>query len=135
MADMLTFKVLTPTREVFSREVEAANLMAAGGEVGLLPGHAALLSELRPGEASFTADGKTEYFALSEGFLEVAGDQVTALVRSAEAGHEIDADRAEARRAERENELAKDDLAEHEMRVAELSLAKQMARLLVSGRG
>jgi F-type H+-transporting ATPase subunit epsilon len=130
----LLFRILTPAREVLAREVDAASLVAEGGEVGILPGHAPLLARLRPGEASFRDGSTTEWFALSDGFLEVNANVVTALVRTAEPAEEIDVARAEKRRAERDAELKRPGLDPDAASRAELSRAKQDARLLASRR-
>ena len=128
MADQLVFRILTPSREVLSRKVDSATVMAEDGEVGILPGHAPFLASMRPGVAHYAVDGSTHYFALSEGFLEVADDIVTALVTVAEPADELDLERAEERRRQREEELRQQDLKDFQMRAAEVSLEKQIAR-------
>jgi F-type H+-transporting ATPase subunit epsilon len=128
MADKLIFRILTPGREVLHREVESANLMADEGEVGILPGHAPLLARMRPGVAYYSEGGETHYFALSGGFLEVGDDIVTALVAVAEPADELDLERAEERRRLREEELKAQDLKDFQMRAAEVSIEKQVAR-------
>ena len=135
MADHLLLRILTPVREVFSGEVETVTLTALDGEIGVLPGHAPLLAQLRPGEASVRENGRVRYFALADGFVEVADDTVTALVRAAETAEEIDTVRAERRRLERERQLAETEASERRMREAEISLAKQLVRLHVARRG
>lgn len=129
MAETLRLRILTPSRQVLDREVDSANLMADGGEVGILPGHAPLLAAMRPGVAHYTAEGQTHFFALSDGFLEVADDIVTALVTVAEPADEIDLERAEERRRQREEELRAEDLRDLQMRAAEISIEKQVARV------
>ena len=104
---------------------------ATEGEMGILPGHAALLAELRPGPASLETGSKVEHFVLGEGFVEVSDDTVTALVLSAEAASEIDVERANTRRAELEKELHRTSITEEEARRAEASLEKQQARIQV----
>lgn len=132
-SNKLLFRILAPHGEVIAKEVDAATLMASEGEVGILPGHAAFLAALRAGEASCRVGEDVRYFALSDGFLEVADDVVTALVRSAEPAHEIDLERAERRRREREDELEK-ELSDRHQRHAEASLEKQVIRIQVAGR-
>ena len=133
MTGKLHFRILTPTREVLSRQVDYATLTAAEGEVGILPGHAALLAALKPGEAWFRDGAETGYFALSDGFLEVSNDVVTALVRSAEPSHEMDVVRAERKRAEAEARL-KEELDERELEMALASVEKQVVRIQVARR-
>jgi F-type H+-transporting ATPase subunit epsilon len=128
MAEKLTFRILTPSRQVLDRQVDAAHVMAAEGEVGILPGHAPLLASMRPGVAYYQDGEETHFFALSDGFLEVSDDVVTALVTVAEPADEIDLERAEERRRQREAELREQDLKDFQMRSAEVSLEKQVAR-------
>ena len=129
----LHLRILLPSREAISRPIDAVNLTAAEGEVGILPGHAALLAALKPGPASVKDGATTDKWALGEGFLEVHDDTVTVLVQTAERAADIDVERARRRRAEREAQLRADSLSELEMRRAELSLLKQLARLRAAG--
>ena len=129
----LTLRILLPSREAVSRHVDSVNLTATEGEVGILPGHAALLATLRPGPALIRDGASVEHWAIGDGFLEVRDDVVTALVQTAESRESIDVARAQKRKAEREAELKRQGLSEFEMKRAELSLAKQLARLKVAG--
>ena len=134
MDDELQLRILTPGREALAVPVDSVNLTASEGEVGILPGHAALLTALRPGPATVVTGGQTHHWALGGGFLEVADGRVTALVQSAESADQIDVERAEARRRAREEELKREQLSEFEMKVAEVSLEKQLTRIQVAGR-
>ena len=124
MANRLTLRILTPTREVLHREVDGCTLTALNGEIGILPGHAPLLAEMSPGVASFKDGVDVEWFALSSGFLEVNDDAVTALVQIAEPAYEIDAAAAEERRRAREEDVREDDLGPegHDRVIAELAM-------------
>ena len=141
MADKLTLKLLVPTRAAVSRAIDSVNLCATEGEVGILPGHAAFLTALRPGPATLRDGASVEYWALSEGVLEVHDDTAMVLVRAAERSDEIDVERAKRRMAEREAELKGAQLPEGErmsevaMLRAEASLAKQLVRLRVAALG
>jgi F-type H+-transporting ATPase subunit epsilon len=77
------------------------------GQVGILPGHAPLLSELRTGEVVYTRDGTKHYLAVSWGFAEVLSDRVIILVQTAERAEEIDLARA-AQALERAEERLKE---------------------------
>jgi F-type H+-transporting ATPase subunit epsilon len=130
----LRFRILTPSREVWSGDVDAVTVTAVDGAIGVLPGHAPLLAQLKPGEASTRAGTEEHWFALGEGVVEVADDRVTALVRSGERADEIDLARAEQRRLEREKELQDKEISERAYRHAEASLEKQVVRIRVAGR-
>ena len=128
----LHLRILLPGREAVSREVDSFNATTVEGEVGLLPGHAALLAALKPGPAWFKDGALIDRWALGEGFLEVHDDLVTVLVQTAEHSSEIDVERAQRRRDEVETRL-KALTSDIEMRKCELSLAKQIARLQTAG--
>ena len=66
----LTLRILLPSREAVSRHVDSVNLTATEGEVGILPGHAALLATLRPGPALIRDGASVEHWAIGDGFLE-----------------------------------------------------------------
>lgn len=131
----LTVRLLVPTRAAILREVDSVNLCATEGEVGILPGHAAFLTALKPGPATLRDGGAAEHWALSEGVLEVHDDTATVLVRAAERSDEIDVERAKRRMAEREAELKAEHASDVEILRAEASLAKQIVRLRVASMG
>ena len=79
MADQLQLEIATPEKQVLRQAVEYAHIPGKDGYMGILPGHAALLSELGEGELSFTVSGKTESFQISGGYVEVRDDHVRVL--------------------------------------------------------
>ncbi len=103
----LNVVVVTPQGEIFSESAEQVVLPGSEGDFGVLELHEKFLSPLRPGpmEIQF-ADGHSEWAALSDGFAEVAGDQVVVLVDECYKAHEIDLEHAQHTRAEAEQELA-----------------------------
>ena len=107
MAATFHVRLLTPEREVFAGQ--AQHLFARGslGYLGVLAGHAPLLTSLEPGVMSIrAADGRTEHFVVTGGFLEVSNDQATVLADAAEHASEIDAAAAERALAEARTMLA-----------------------------
>src|SRR6266700_442498 len=104
MADTFSLEVATPERLVFREAATEAQIPAKSGYIGILPGHAPLLTELGVGYASYVSEGRTFYFALHGGFIEVLPDKVRVLARTLEKADEIDVRRAEAafRRAQEE---------------------------------
>src|SRR5262249_15414362 len=75
------------------------------GDLGILPGHAPLITELRIGEISYTQGGSTYYLAVSWGFAEVLPDKVTILSDTAERPEDIDVQRAQNAKARAEETL------------------------------
>jgi F-type H+-transporting ATPase subunit epsilon len=101
----LQLEVVTPERKVVETEADEVQLPGAEGYLGVLPGHAALITLLKPGVLSYRRSGRSEAFAVSSGFAEVLDDRVSVLADSAESGSEIDARAAESDRAKAEEEM------------------------------
>jgi F-type H+-transporting ATPase subunit epsilon len=95
----LRLKVVTPVRVVVDTEVDEATLPGVVGALGILPGHAPLLTALGIGELSYRIATRDHYLAVQRGFAEVAADIVTVLADVAELPSEID---VEAARAEKQ---------------------------------
>ena len=95
----LTLQIVTPERVVFSEEgVDSVTLPGSEGELTVLPSHAPLMTELRPGALTFRKGGQETDVAVAGGFLEVRDDRVVVLADVAERSDEIDAARAEEAR-------------------------------------
>ena len=131
---MKTIKVsvVTPDGPVYDSDVEMVITKAQSGELGILPGHIPMVAPLNIGAVRLKKDGKTEFVAVSGGFLEVRPDQVTILAQSAETASEIDVERA-VRAKERAEQRMNDQKLEHtDFRRAELALQRAINRLAVS---
>jgi len=96
MAEVLELEVVTPERLLLHEQVTAVQLPGKNGYLGILPGHAALLSELGTGFMNFEAGNRRWYLAVHGGFLEVLNDHVRVLANEAERAEEIDVERARA---------------------------------------
>jgi len=97
LPDKIKLTVVTPERELLSETVVEAQLPGADGYLGVLPGHAPLITELGVGELTYRLAGKGEstVLAIMSGFAEVLPDRVTVLAETAERAMEIDLARAE----------------------------------------
>ena len=84
MADTLHVEIATRDRMVVQQEADYATIPGKDGEMGILPGHAALLSELKAGPVSLTLAGKTHSFTVTGGYVEVRNNQVRVLADSVE---------------------------------------------------
>src|SRR3981081_2290929 len=87
-------EIVTPERQVARDKVIAVSVPGKEGYLGILPGHAPLLSLLKIGELSYTQGSTTHYIAINWGFVEVLPDRVIILAESAERAEEIDVERA-----------------------------------------
>jgi len=103
--------VVTPERQLLRESVVEVTLPGLEGELGVLPGHAPLMSELGIGELSYRRATSSTPTSLSviRGFVEVLPDRVTVLAETAERAEEIDVNRAEEALARAEKRLASND--------------------------
>jgi len=103
--------IVTPERQLVRENVAEVVLPGAAGELGVLPGHAALITELGIGELTYRRADSAPIggIAIIQGFAEVLGDRVTVLAETAERAAEIDLARAEAAKARAEKRLTAGD--------------------------
>ena len=126
-------EIVTPSQQLFSGDVQMITMPGVEGEMGVLGGHAPLLTTLNIGEiALHRADGETEYIAVSGGVVEVRPDKVIVLARSAERAEEIDIARAEAAMQSAEEALRTRD--PEERRPVEVAYRLSQLRLKVARR-
>lgn len=107
MAETLRLEVVTAERLVLNAEATEITIPGKSGYIGVLPGHAPLITELAVGEIAYrnAADGKSVYLAVAWGFAEVLPDKVTVLAEVAERAEDIDIIRAKRDRVEAEEAL------------------------------
>jgi F-type H+-transporting ATPase subunit epsilon len=108
MADTFEFEIVTPDKMVLKDVAEQMQIPAKNGYIGVLPGHAPLITELAIGEISYTAHGATHYLAVAWGFAEVLPNKVTILAESAEKPEDIDLGRAQEAKKRAEERLHAD---------------------------
>ncbi len=103
--------VVTPERQLLQETVVEVTIPGLDGELGILPGHAPLITELGIGELRYrtSASGGTVPLSILRGFAEVLPDRVTVLAETAERAVEIDLSRAEAALARAQKRLASND--------------------------
>src|SRR5258708_26196655 len=94
MAEQLHLEVVTPERRLLSEQVNSVTVPGRGGELGILPVHAPLISDLQTGVLSYNEAGTTFPLHVSGGFVEVNDDKVSVLAQITERSNEIDSSRA-----------------------------------------
>src|SRR5256885_2901791 len=129
MAEQLHLEVVTPERRLLSEQVNSVTVPGRGGELGILPGHAAMISELQAGVLSYNEDGTTFQLLVSGGFVEVSNDKVSVLAEVAERPEEIDAERARRARDIAEKRLSGPGGAEIDIDRAQAKLTRNTFRL------
>ena len=125
----LQLDVITPERRLVSEEVDSVTLPGAGGELGILPGHTPLISQLQTGVLSFVQGGTTRRLLVSGGFVEVNADRVSVLADLAEFPEEVNAQSARSERDEAERRLGSFTGTPEEMAALRTQLDRASARL------
>ncbi len=128
MAMTMHCDIVSAEEEIFSGRITFLSLVGSLGEIGVLPGHAPLLTGIRPGPVRLRLDnGDEQVFFASGGFLEIQPSIVTLLADTAVRAEDIDeAAAAEAQAAARRS--IEDRSAEVEFSLAAAQLAEAMAR-------
>ncbi|HEV7903596.1 MAG TPA: F0F1 ATP synthase subunit epsilon [Pyrinomonadaceae bacterium] len=133
MAERLQLDIITPERGLLSEAVDAVTLPGLGGELGILPGHTPLISQLQTGVLSYTQGGATKRLLVSGGFVEVSDDHVAVLAELAERPEEIDAARARAERDQAEKLLTAATGSEDDLSRARTQFERASTRLQIAG--
>jgi F-type H+-transporting ATPase subunit epsilon len=131
MADTFQLEIVTPARLLVKDAAEEAQIPGLSGYLGILPGHAPLITELAVGMITYKASGATHTLSVAWGFAEVLPDKVTILAEAAERPQEIDIERAQEARDRAEQRLKSNDPQVDFMR-AEDALQRAETRLNVA---
>ena len=129
----ILLRIVTPDRQVVREDVEEIQAPGREGYLGILPGHAPLLSELKPGEMSYRQGREVWRLALGGGYLEVLPEQVTVLAETAERPEDIDTARARAAKERAERRLKSSD-PDVDLNRASVALERALIRLQVASR-
>lgn len=108
MAQTIHLEIVTPERKVIDEQVDRVEVPGFDGELGILPNHTELISELKPaGLLTYHTGDVRGQIAISDGFVEVGPDHVTVLADSAARPEDIDLARALALKESAELQLQK----------------------------
>jgi F-type H+-transporting ATPase subunit epsilon len=130
----LKLEIITPTSRVFEGDVDMVQLPGAEGDMGVLPGHEALVTELQAGELSYTQNGKTQVLAIGEGFAEINAKEVAILTEGAVNEKDIDEKAAEVAVKRAEELLKSNTLEGEELEATQASLARSLVQIKISRR-
>lgn len=130
----LRLEIVTPEALTYSDDVESVVIPGAEGELGILPQHVGLMTQLLPGELRITKNGQETRLAVGEGFVEVTGEKVSVLTDMAVP--EVDIDEAAAEEAIKRAEAALNDehIDEEGHAAAQAAMLKSLAQLRVKRR-
>jgi F-type H+-transporting ATPase subunit epsilon len=128
MADTFQLEIVTPEKMVVKDQAEEMQIPGKNGYLGILPGHAPLISELSVGQISYRNGSETHYLCVAWGFAEVLPDKVTILAETAERGEDVDCSRAQKAKERAEKRLSSGD-PEMDVPRAQDALARANSRL------
>jgi F-type H+-transporting ATPase subunit epsilon len=133
MADKLQLEVITPEKVSLRETVDEAILPAVGGELGILPEHAPLISQLSTGVMTYRQGNDKKQLHISGGFVEVLPDRISVLADIAEKPEEIDTERARKARERAEKRLSANS-EDIDLSRAQLKLQRAQTRLQLGGK-
>ena len=133
MAATLKLEIVTPEGVTYSENVEMVTLPGAEGEMGIYPNHVPLMTQVAAGEVAARRNGRDEFLAVGEGFVEITGERVAILTDMAIKAENIDEAKAEEARRRAESRLA-EKLDDEEAAVVNAALAHSLAQLKVKRR-
>jgi len=129
----LRLQIVTPEGVAFSDEVEMVGLKSVEGQIGILPHHTRLMTQMLPGEMMVRKNGRDEFLAVGEGLVDVTGEQVAIATDMAVNVDSINEAKAEEARRRAEARL-RDKISDEEVASVNASLARSLAQLHVKRR-
>jgi F-type H+-transporting ATPase subunit epsilon len=126
VADTFQLEIVTPAKLLVNATAEEAQIPGLSGYLGILPGHAPLLTELAVGVITYETNNATHTLSVAWGFAEVLPDKLTILAEAAERPEEIDVARAQKAK-ERAEQLLTSNVAKLEVDYARAQNALQRA--------
>jgi F-type H+-transporting ATPase subunit epsilon len=131
----ISLHVVTPERQLLRETVDSLQLPGQKGYLGILPGHAPLITELGYGEMTYQSGKELRHLTVMGGYAEVLGDRVTVLAEVAERAEEIDVDRAREAKERAEKLLSKTGDPDVDWDTATLALRRSIIRLQTATKG
>lgn len=131
MAETIELEIVTPERLVVKDRAEEIQIPGRSGYLGILPGHAPLITELAVGEIEYKNAGTVTRLSVAWGFAEVLPEKVTILAETAELAEDIDVERATAAREQALEDIRKADNSDAYEEAAH-ALARAESRLAVA---
>jgi F-type H+-transporting ATPase subunit epsilon len=126
----LKLQIVTPNGIAFADDVEMVTLPGSEGQLGVLPQHIPLMTQIVPGEVIVRKDGSDRLLAVGEGLVEITSDSVAILTDMAIAAEDIDVAKVEEARQRAEEQL-RERLSSEEIANVHSLLARLMAELNV----
>lgn len=131
---MLRLEIVTPEEKTYSDDVDSVVIPGIEGELGVLPMHAPLMTQLEPGELRVLKGGKELRLAVGEGFVEITSEKVAVLTDMAVKESDIDEAAAEEAIRRAEQAMTGEKLSNEEYAANNAALLRSLALIKVKRR-
>jgi F-type H+-transporting ATPase subunit epsilon len=135
LPETIELEVVTPERHVLTETVQSVELPGRDGYLGILPGHAPLITELGIGILTYRKGTEMRYLTVMDGYAEVLPDRVIVLAEISERAEEIDVARAREAAGRAQAELAKTGSPDVDWQRSALDLQRALIRLQAAAKG
>jgi len=129
LPETIELQIVTPQRYVLQQTVLALEIPGKEGYLGVLPGHAPLITELGIGILAYRTASATRYLTVIEGYAEILPDRVIILAEISEKAEEIDVSRSRAAQERAQAELSKATVGSPEWQEGRLAVERAIARM------
>jgi F-type H+-transporting ATPase subunit epsilon len=133
MAGTIKLEIVTPEAKIYSDDVDMITLTGSEGEMGILPQHMPLMTQLAAGEIIVQKGGETIFICVGDGFVQITGERVAILTDMAIKADNIDEVKAEEALRQAEARLA-EKISDEEAAHVQAALAHATAQLKVKRR-
>jgi len=133
MSETIKLEIVTPEKMIYSGNVDMVTLPGIEGQMGVLPHHVRLMTQLIPGELIINKGGRDSFFAVGEGLVEVTGERVAIVTNMAIPTEQINEAAAEEAR-QRAAARLREKISAEEVASVNASLARSLAQLNVKRR-
>ena len=135
LPENIQLEVVTPERYVLQETVQWIEMPGKEGYLGILPGHAPLITELGVGVLTYRKGSELRYLSVIEGYAEVLPDRVIVLAEFSERAEEIDAQKTQAELEQAKAEVSKAHTGDETWHSATERMDRLSARLQASHLG
>jgi F-type H+-transporting ATPase subunit epsilon len=135
LPETIELEIVTPERHVLHETVQSVEMPGQEGYLGILPGHAPLITELGVGILTYHKGVETRYLTVIHGYAEVLPDRVIVLAELSERAEEIDVARARTSLERAQAEVARSGAADVDWQHAAFALERAMIRLQAATKG
>jgi F-type H+-transporting ATPase subunit epsilon len=134
LPEAIELQIVTPERHVLQETVQSVEIPGKEGYLGILPGHAPLITELGVGILGYRKGSETKFVTVIQGYAEVLPDRVIVLAEISERAEEIDVARSKAAHDRAQAELAKHGVSGDEYDREKLALERALVRMQAATR-